>query len=147
LISLEFLLSPACSETEAGDAAQNFVTVKYCPNFGEKVNYVRHKLGLWPQIRQRSVSPGAAMLRKLSELGEAGAFGPDEVRILVAAFDAAWETVKASGAPFSEPDYEETARDILAKWIIYAAKIGERDERMLTEGALLQLSRANLRRR
>jgi hypothetical protein len=67
------------------------------------------------------------MLRKLSELGELGAFGPEEVR------DAAWEAVKASGAPFSKPDYEETARDILAKSIIYAAKIGERNERALTE--------------
>jgi hypothetical protein len=86
------------------------------------------------------------MLRKLSELGEEGVFGPEEIRILVAAFDAAWEAVKSSGAPFSLPDYEETARDILAKYIIYAAKNGERDERTLTEGALLQLSRANLRR-
>jgi hypothetical protein len=86
------------------------------------------------------------MLRKLSELGEEGVFGPDEVRILVAAFDAAWETVKASGAPFSDPDYEETARDILAKFIIYNAKTGERDERTLTGAALLQLSKANMRR-
>jgi hypothetical protein len=86
------------------------------------------------------------MLRKLSELGEEGVFGPEEIRILVSAFDAAWEAVKASGAPFSLPDYEETARDILAKFIIYGAKNGERDERTLTEGALLQLSRANLRR-
>jgi hypothetical protein len=55
------------------------------------------------------------MLRKLSELGEEGAFGPEEVRILVAALDAAWEAVKASGGPFSEPEYEAIARDILAK--------------------------------
>jgi hypothetical protein len=34
---------------------------------------------------------------RFSELGEEGAFGPDEIRILVAAFDAAWEAVKASG--------------------------------------------------
>jgi len=86
------------------------------------------------------------MRRKLSELGEEGTFGPDEVRILVAAFDAAWEAVKASGAPFSEPQHEETARDILARSIISVAKNGERDERTLTESALLELSRANLRR-
>jgi hypothetical protein len=77
------------------------------------------------------------MLRKLSELVEEGIFGPDEVRIIVAAFDAAWEAVKASGAPFSDPDYEETAGDILAKSIIYNAKTGERDERTLTGAALL----------
>ena len=52
---------------------------------------------------------------KLSELGKERAFSPEEVRFLVAAFDAAWEAVKASGAPFSEPGYEEIARDILAK--------------------------------
>jgi hypothetical protein len=86
------------------------------------------------------------MLRKLYELGEVGVFGPEEVRILIAAFDAAWEAVKAGGAQFSELDYQETARDILAKSIIYAAKTGERDERMLTECAPLQLSKANLRR-
>jgi hypothetical protein len=88
----------------------------------------------------------AAMLRKISELGEEGAFGPEEIRILVAAFDAAWGTAKASGAPFSDPDFEETARDILAKSIIYNAKLGERDERALTAAALLQLSKANMRR-
>jgi hypothetical protein len=87
-----------------------------------------------------------AMLRNVSELGVKGAFSPEEVRILVNAFDAAWEAVKASGAPFSEPNYEETARDILATSIIYAANNGERDERSLTEGALLQLSKANMRR-
>ena len=83
----------------------------------------------------------AAMLRKLSELGEEGVFAPEEVRILVAAFDD-WGTVKSSGAPFSAPGYQETARNILAKFIIQGAKNGERDERALTEGALLQLSRA-----
>jgi hypothetical protein len=86
------------------------------------------------------------MLRNLFELGEKGAFSPEEVRILVTAFDAAWEAVKSSGAPFSEPNYEETARDILATSIIYAANNGERDQRSLTEGALLQLSKANMRR-
>jgi hypothetical protein len=55
------------------------------------------------------------MLRKLSELAEEGVFGPEEVRILVAAFDAAWEAVKAGGGPFSDPEYEEIVRDILAK--------------------------------
>jgi hypothetical protein len=86
------------------------------------------------------------MLRNLSELAENGAFSPEEVRILVDAFDTAWEAVKASGAPFSEPNYEEIARDILATSIIYAANNGERDARSLTEGALLQLSKANMRR-
>jgi hypothetical protein len=88
----------------------------------------------------------AAVLQQLAKLGEAGAFGPEEVHVLVAAFEAAWGSVMSSGAPFSEPAYRDTAREILAKAIIQAAKKGEYDERKLSDAALLQLSRANLRR-
>ena len=49
-------------------------------------------------------------------------------------------------APFSEPAYRDTAREILAKAIIQAAKKGEYNQRKLSDGALLQLSKANLRR-
>jgi hypothetical protein len=87
------------------------------------------------------------MLQQIFKLGEDGTFGPDEVRVLVAAFDAAWTSVKTSGAPFAEPRYQDTAREILARAIIQAAKAGERNERALTEAALLQLSKANLRSR
>jgi hypothetical protein len=41
-------------------------------------------------------------------------FDPDEVEILVAAFDKAWETVQASGVVYSEGK-AEAARAILAK--------------------------------
>jgi len=87
------------------------------------------------------------MLTQIDRLGERGTFDPDEVRILVAAFDAAWASVQASGAPFAEPKYQDTAREILAKAILQAAKGGERNARALTEAALLQLSKANLRSR
>jgi hypothetical protein len=86
------------------------------------------------------------MLQRIERFGEQGAFQPDEVRILVAAFDDAWASVRTSGAPFAEPAYQETARDIIAKSIIDAAKTGERNQRALTEAALLQLSKANLRK-
>jgi hypothetical protein len=85
------------------------------------------------------------MLRLIAKLGEQGTFGPEEVRILVAAFDAAWTSVKSSGAPFSEERYTEIGREILAKAIIQAAKLGERNEHNLTDGALLALSKVNLR--
>jgi hypothetical protein len=85
------------------------------------------------------------MLQQIAKLGEQGAFDPEEVRVLVAAFDAAWASVLASGAPFAEPGYHEAARGILAKCIIQAAKNGERDRRKLSDAALLQLSKTNLR--
>jgi hypothetical protein len=72
-----------------------------------------------------------------------GAFDPSEIRILVAAFDKAWESVQARGAisgPAAEP-----ARAVLAKHIIAAAKDGERDQGRLRDGALLALAKLNLR--
>jgi ABC-type nitrate/sulfonate/bicarbonate transport system substrate-binding protein len=73
-----------------------------------------------------------------------GAFDPDEVRTLVAAFDKAWEAVQASGVVYPEAK-AEIVRAILAKHIIAAAKNGERDHGRLCDGALLALAHANLR--
>jgi hypothetical protein len=87
------------------------------------------------------------MLRKLTALGEEGVFSPEDVRVLVAAFDAVWASVKARDAPIADPIYQETAREVIAKFIIQAVKNGEREERALIEGALLQLSKADLGRR
>jgi hypothetical protein len=74
-----------------------------------------------------------------------GAFNPDEIRTLVAAFDKAWESVQTSGAIFETDAAAEIARAILAKHIIEAAKQGERDQRRLRDGALLALAQSNLR--
>jgi hypothetical protein len=74
-----------------------------------------------------------------------GAFDPDEIRILVAAFDKAWESVQASGAIVDTDTRTESARAILAKHIIEAAKHGERDQGRLRDGALVALTRSNLR--
>ena len=71
-------------------------------------------------------------------------FEPDEVQILVGAFDKAWETVQASVLIYPEPK-AEAARAILAKHIIEAAKQGERDHPRLRDGALLALAQSNLR--
>jgi hypothetical protein len=73
-----------------------------------------------------------------------GAFDPDEVHTLVAAFDKAWETVQASGVAYPEAK-AEAARAILAKHIIAAAKDGERDQGRLRDGALMALAQSNLR--
>jgi hypothetical protein len=72
-----------------------------------------------------------------------GAFDPGEIRILVAAFDRAWESVQASGAISGAE--AESARAVLAKHIIPAAKDGERDHGRLRDGALVALTRSNLR--
>jgi hypothetical protein len=73
-----------------------------------------------------------------------GAFDPNEVRTLVAAFEKAWESVQASGAIFDTPA-TESARAILAKHIIEAAKQGERDQGRLRDGALVALALSKLR--
>ncbi|HXL49840.1 MAG TPA: hypothetical protein VN975_13720 [Xanthobacteraceae bacterium] len=70
-------------------------------------------------------------------------FDPDEVEILVAAFDKAWETVQASGVVYSEAK-AEAVRAILAKHIIAAARDGELDYARLRDGALLALAQSNL---
>jgi hypothetical protein len=54
------------------------------------------------------------------------------IRILVGAFDKAWEAVQASGEVFDSKARVDTARAILAKHIIAAAKDGERDEGRLS---------------
>jgi hypothetical protein len=74
-----------------------------------------------------------------------GAFGPAEIRILVSAFDKAWDCIQASGAIFETSAHAETARAILAKHIIEAAKQGELDQRRLRDGALVAWARSNLR--
>jgi hypothetical protein len=56
-----------------------------------------------------------------------GVFDPDEVRILVAAFEKAWASVQANGVTFDTEAKVEAARAVLAKHIIAAAKQGERD--------------------
>ena len=72
-----------------------------------------------------------------------GWFEPDEVQILVAAFDKAWEAVQASSIRYPA-DKLESVRAILAKRIIAAAVDGERDLGRLRDGALLALAQSNL---
>jgi hypothetical protein len=83
-----------------------------------------------------------AMRRLLAE--HLGVFDPDDMRILLAAFDKAWEAVQASRVRYPE-DKVELVRAILAKHIIAAAKDGERDHGRLRDRALLALAQSNLR--
>jgi len=72
-------------------------------------------------------------------------FDPDAIRILTTAFDNAWQRVQKSGVRFDSDCQSEHARGTLAKYIIEQARQGERDERRLRDGALLQYSRSNLK--
>jgi hypothetical protein len=87
-----------------------------------------------------------AMRRLLAEhLGEFDqVFDAEDMQILGAAFDKAWETVQASGVIYPN-DKLELVRAILAKHIIAAAKDGERDHSRLRDGALLALAKSDLR--
>lgn len=78
---------------------------------------------------------------------EAGVFDPDAVRTLIAAFDSAWQSVKASGAHVTSDKQVELTRATLAKYIIEQARHGERDQRRLCDGALLHLAQSNLRKK
>jgi hypothetical protein len=71
-------------------------------------------------------------------------FDAEDMQILGAAFDKAWETVQASGVIY-EQDKVELVRAILANHIIAAAKEGERNHCRLRDGALLALAKSNLR--
>ena len=72
-------------------------------------------------------------------------FDPAATRTLTIAFDAAWQRVQNSGVRFDSDHQSEQARNTLAKYIIEQARQGERDERRLRDGALLQYTRSNLR--
>ena len=72
-----------------------------------------------------------------------GLFNSDELKLLAAAFEKAWTTVRASGA-YGDGD-AESARVVLARYIIEQAQTGERDEGRLSDGAVVHLAlRANL---
>lgn len=72
-------------------------------------------------------------------------FDPGTVSILLAAFDGAWQSIKASGARLSE-EQSELVRATLAKYIIAQARQGEFDQVRLRDGALQHLAHSNLRR-
>ena len=73
-----------------------------------------------------------------------GVFDPDAVRILIAAFDSAWQSIKTSEAKLSNEQIG-LMRATLAKYIIEQARHGELDQGRLRDGALLHLAHSNLR--
>jgi hypothetical protein len=70
----------------------------------------------------------------------AGAFDPETIRILSAAFEDAWRSLNVNGMVLGP--HTDAVRDALAKSIIDAAAGGERDARRLRETALARLARS-----
>jgi hypothetical protein len=100
-----------------------------------------------PMVTPTAGLDGSGAMRRLlaEHLGEFDqVFDAEDMQILGAAFDKAWEAVQASGVIYPE-DKVELVRAILAKHIIAAAKDGERDHGRLRDGALLALAQSNLR--
>ena len=86
------------------------------------------------------------MLKHLEKLNEYGVFDEDAVRVLVAAFDAAWQVVQECGASFESNGHAEATRELLALRIIEVAQsTGVRDHIHLRDDALLYLTQSNRR--
>ena len=86
------------------------------------------------------------MLKHLEKPNGDGVFDEDAVRVLVAAFDAAWQAVQESGASLASDGQAEATRELLALRIIDVAKsTGPRDHIHLRDDALLYLTQSNRR--
>lgn len=77
-------------------------------------------------------------MREYLDAHRPGVFDANAIRILVGAFDEAWKSLQDSGA-----DATESTRAALAKYILDAAMLGERDHRRLCDGALQHLAAAH----
>ena len=67
------------------------------------------------------------------------AFDNETTQLLGSAFDAAWETAKASNGSLLDERHVASMRELLAKFIIATVEQGERDPNRLIEKALLRL--------
>jgi|SRR5215467_558349 len=83
--------------------------------------------------------PKNGMVRSMNLLLADKAFDAETTQLLGSAFDAAWETVKASNGPLRDERHVASMRELLAKFIIATAEQGERDLNRLIEKALLRL--------
>jgi hypothetical protein len=71
-------------------------------------------------------------------------FDPGTVSILMAAFDGAWQSIKASGARLSEE--ANSCGQPLPSTSLHRPRRGEFDQVRLRDGALQHLAHSNLRR-
>ena len=83
--------------------------------------------------------PKKGMVMPMNLLLANKAFDSETTQLLGSAFDAAWETVKASNGPLLDERHVASMRELLAKFIIATVEQGERDLNRLIEKALLRL--------
>ena len=62
----------------------------------------------------------------LKSLGAEAAFDPETVNLLADAFTEAWKSVQSSGAEYTTDTYCAATRELLAEYIISAARDGAR---------------------
>jgi hypothetical protein len=65
-----------------------------------------------------------------------GVFKPETVTLMTAAFDDAWQLLQDSDVIFASASHAEKARVTLAKYIIEAVNLGERNQLQLRDDAL-----------
>jgi hypothetical protein len=78
------------------------------------------------------------MLKMIDDLAP-GAFDPEAIKALVAAFDDTWERVLRSGIKFATDGEKARMRETIARRIILLARNGERNKQHLSDDALLHL--------
>jgi len=94
---------------------------------------------------QGSHNQAASMDELFRKIASDGAFDPEAVTVLVAAFDDAWKLLQASGAVFASDACAEDTRLTIAKRIIEMARQGESQRRRLRNDALTHFAKSNLR--
>jgi hypothetical protein len=64
------------------------------------------------------------------------AFTPENIQILAAALDDAWERLRRSGSRLARPAYSRAMREVVAKRIMEMAQRGVQDREALVADAL-----------
>jgi hypothetical protein len=85
------------------------------------------------------------MLQIIAKHAGNAAFDPDEIAILVAAFDACWGRLLKSGVQYGSNHARQAARERLGKGIIESVMHGERDPVRLCEDAFLDMAKSDRR--
>ena len=68
------------------------------------------------------------------------ASGPEESKVLAAAFDTAWNVLRRSGSTLVANDKATMTCEVLAKQIVGMGQTGERDNQRLVNNALLHVA-------
>jgi len=85
---------------------------------------------------QALVSATMPILRLL----KTAAFGPEESKVLAAAFETAWNVLRRSGSTLAANDKAAMTRELLAKQIVEMGQMGERDHQRLVNNALVHVA-------